>query len=574
MRQFFLNFLVIISSVSVSGQNNMYTAISQSGEHTIFVELLEHSGLDELLKNEDYYSVLAPTDEAFLSAFTLAQLDSIKLNKSDYLEKTLQHHILTDTVAADWGDGYYPLYGNLIDFFIDAAGNHIVFDGNSGSPYPTLGSPLFEDFDNGRVLWLTKNILKVSSECIPESFRNNIAYQFLDRAGFLDSLKSSATALTVVLPDDFQLYALLDSLGSNLSAIDSIARRHILKGHFAPQDINDGLIAESWYGDQVLFSVKKDTFYINDVRVKSAEVEKNGVLLTTAEILPTLEIEPKQVNKKWFTEEEEWVYRYFSPFATSGYGIMKVVSDTLIAKQNAKLLQIDRVARDEATGLDYSRVVDLIAYEDDGRVYVLNSEDEFVLNYDMNLTVGDSLVYWGDLGFGEICQDSVVYILDSLSTLELGSDTLRVQHFMVKDYHWDQEYRATAVEKIGSVKYSMNLLAHIQCYFDGEGYFLCSYGNEEEDMKFRDEDCFTVPSDTEEVQLNSSGIYPNPTGGIVYIKDPQPLETLSVYSMDGRLLLTYEASSELDLSEFQSGTYILKRVFGNGDREEVFIQKL
>ena len=72
---------------------------------------------------------------------------------------------------------------------------------------------------------------------------------------------------------------------------------------------------------------------------------------------------------------------------------------------------------------------------------------------------------------------------------------------------------------------------------------------------------------TNQNQIPSLVVYPNPTNSIVTIESPvSNLKGVSVYSISGRLLLNKEVSANkitIDVSGFATGTYFIKATSKN-----------
>ena len=72
---------------------------------------------------------------------------------------------------------------------------------------------------------------------------------------------------------------------------------------------------------------------------------------------------------------------------------------------------------------------------------------------------------------------------------------------------------------------------------------------------------------TNENQIQSLMVYPNPANSLVTIESPfSTLERISVYSITGLLLLEKEVSANqatIDVSGFASGTYFVKATSKN-----------
>lgn len=78
---------------------------------------------------------------------------------------------------------------------------------------------------------------------------------------------------------------------------------------------------------------------------------------------------------------------------------------------------------------------------------------------------------------------------------------------------------------------------------------------------------FTVSNPSGVDELDSSAavsVYPNPTVAEVHIACDSPIESVAVYSLDGRLVKRVPASATVDLSDCPGGVYLLKVVSSNG----------
>ena len=95
------------------------------------------------------------------------------------------------------------------------------------------------------------------------------------------------------------------------------------------------------------------------------------------------------------------------------------------------------------------------------------------------------------------------------------------------------------------------------------GFNYCSSGDYEEFRRFITE----AELATNDNQIESLMVYPNPTNALVTIESPvSTLERVSVYSITGVLLLDKEVSANtttLDVSGFASGTYFVKATSKN-----------
>ncbi len=114
---------ILVGIGSVQAQGNVVEVVENSDDHTIFAELLVETELDDLLKQEGPYTVLAPTDEAFEelgSDFEALREDSEKL------QNVVISHLFNDEVSADAVEQAKPV--TIVEGDIEASNGtvHVV----------------------------------------------------------------------------------------------------------------------------------------------------------------------------------------------------------------------------------------------------------------------------------------------------------------------------------------------------------------------------------------------------------------------------------------------------------------
>jgi hypothetical protein len=80
--------------------------------------------------------------------------------------------------------------------------------------------------------------------------------------------------------------------------------------------------------------------------------------------------------------------------------------------------------------------------------------------------------------------------------------------------------------------------------------------------------CVDFPSNISE-NASAVSIYPNPSNGEVTLKSTEHIQSLELYSLDGRLLLSEQlnaSNAQLQLGRFASGMYVLEFRFASGAR--------
>jgi uncharacterized surface protein with fasciclin (FAS1) repeats len=94
--------------------NNDFDALVKEGKFTIFVEALSAGGLSEKISGPDYYTVFAPTDEAFLKVSP--ELMYMLISNREVLRTFLNHHIVLGSVDAQNGVTVKNLNGTSVKF--------------------------------------------------------------------------------------------------------------------------------------------------------------------------------------------------------------------------------------------------------------------------------------------------------------------------------------------------------------------------------------------------------------------------------------------------------------------------
>jgi len=262
------------------------------------------------------------------------------------------------------------------------------------------------------------------------------------------------------------------------------------------------------------------------------------------------------ISQEWFSNDNVWVYTYEDGLSgTLGYAEMKVIGDTILDNQNANILEVNIKAINRSIGDSVINSFTEISYQSGDTIFTLNKENEFEMNYNLGIEVGDSLVYFNN----EMnCAQTITYHLDSISQLALGNESLKVQHFTVIDDYWNTTIQRTVVEKIGCLENRFNLHQYHTCLFDGPSFIMCSFGNNFELIDFKNGDCYFLPLSTEFSSSINFKIYPNPVKYILNIESSENLDKAELYDMQGQLIGRYKNFNQIDISNLSKGIYLMK----------------
>ena len=260
-------------------------------------------------------------------------------------------------------------------------------------------------------------------------------------------------------------------------------------------------------------------------------------------------------GQDWFQSDDLWTFRFFAPFSTSGFMEMTVLRDTVVNGQLAKVMQEDYTAIKQSNGDSVLITVNPIVYEFDKRVYILDNRDSFRLNYDFNLSVGDSIIY--DIDNESVdCALPVVYHLDSLADFVVGTDTLVHQFFSYKDFNWDFEGKREVIETIGTVESGFDMQDIHVCFFDAPGTWLCSFSDLDNEVPLMDRDCYELPVSTEDFVSIPFVLSPNPVTDRIQIKGID-YKRAEVYNLQGEMLATFNREEVIDVSSLFGGIYLI-----------------
>lgn len=247
----------------------------------MFVELMEYTGLDTLLKDDEYYSVFVPDNEAFEMRYSTEQWDSLKVDDVQLIKDILLHHIVADTMVIDFGNDYLPLSGSHITIFIDAAGNIIVSSlGNLSSSESCYivglpnASDLYTDYPNGRLYFAHRNVLHPN--CAGYEVWYNLGLgtlvDVIIQAKWIDTIEQFTLPYTFLGISNSSVFDYIEENGGfdNVTFVDSLIRRHIINGYLPWQEVTDGLIAKNLLDEDVRFSINDGEYFVGDsVKMRS-----------------------------------------------------------------------------------------------------------------------------------------------------------------------------------------------------------------------------------------------------------------------------------------------------------------
>ena len=216
-----------------------------------------------------------------------------------------------------------------------------------------------------------------------------------------------------------------------------------------------------------------------------------------------------------------------------------------------------------------------ILREDDDKVYYREylADEVFTdenLLYDFSLQPGDSI---------PIDSYNDYLVLDSVCDIVVGNDTLRKYcfYYSIDGFHSDDT--EFWIEGIGSECGVVHVGDVIM--MGGNNTLLCYFYNEE--LLWHNEyfdTCFYNNLGMYENENDNISVYPNPAKDHVRIElsDNSASQSIEIYSLDGRLVETFQETSlhdnTIDISGLNAGMYIMKIRMADGREyeEKIIIQ--
>lgn len=182
------------------------------------------------------------------------------------------------------------------------------------------------------------------------------------------------------------------------------------------------------------------------------------------------------------------------------------------------------------------------------------------LYYDFNLQVGDLF----EVGYGDELEYIQLMAIEEV-VLEDGS----VRNKYVFNMGWEDDFPEVWIEGVGSLSgiswryipgWTASGFAKLKCYFENDG------------LVWTSGECWDdVEENSPSTDLGSITIYPIPFSDIVRIEGIKPVEVL-VYNALGQLIKETK-ENVIDLSEQQTGTYIVKVITPSGVVTKQIIKK-
>lgn len=253
-------------------------------------------------------------------------------------------------------------------------------------------------------------------------------------------------------------------------------------------------------------------------------------------------------NKTWNVLAVAFQFPNDSSYSTLSY---KFTGDTIINSESYKKLY----SSNEENPVNWNLWC-FMREDADKRVWLrMVSEEAEFLMYDFSIDVGDSVL----VGIYE----PVYLFVDSISEITINQTERKKYWLSCKIM---PEYNETWIEGIGSNK---GICWSGSAFLVGGWYrFLCMSENGELIyMNPNYESCYLITG-INEIEKQLVNIYPNPAKNILVIENNKHIgiESISIIHINGQLIKHFDSKkTQLDISEFPSGLYVLKISYKNGE---------
>lgn len=270
--------------------------------------------------------------------------------------------------------------------------------------------------------------------------------------------------------------------------------------------------------------------------------------------------------QEWFPVGASWYYNQVILFEGEGYAYFEVEEELVINGRICKII----------SGHCFCTISGLEGYfyQEGDKIYLYNPdvEDSLKLLYDFTRVPGDTLTITSD----ELVADGE-FLIDSITTIQFGSETLRVQHISALNDH--AGWGSIIIEKIGAngclypqVTFCDPATGGLRCYEDP----LVGLINFQDPIQACNYITTSVAEPTESMDLT---IYPNPASNLLQIRSDRNIERLRFFNSLGtphsQISVSFNHGIVLDLYDIPDGFYVMLIGLDNGQTvyRSVVIQK-
>ncbi len=258
--------------------------------------------------------------------------------------------------------------------------------------------------------------------------------------------------------------------------------------------------------------------------------------------------------QEWFPVGASWYYNQIILLEGETFAYFEVTGEVIIQGKSCSVINGSCTCGVPGIGGYF--------YQEGDKVFVYYQEsDSFRVLYDFSLVAGDTLIVQGD---SEVGGDGY-FLIDSITTIQAGSQTLRVQH--ITELNPNITWGNKIIELIGSngclypqVSFCDPITGGLRCYED-DFTGLINFQNPPRPCNY----IFSAIDDPKDA--SALNVFPNPATTSVRIQSEKPIQQISLINNLG--IEVYQISSvnhtevEVDMHLIPAGLYRLKVVMGD-----------
>lgn len=283
-------------------------------------------------------------------------------------------------------------------------------------------------------------------------------------------------------------------------------------------------------------------------------------------------------SQSWFENNPQWVNNYFAGFAGYGFEYVSISGDTVVQGKPAKVFKRFRDMNIIPDNTDFR----IVRQNGDTIWCWNNTQNQFFVNYNFSLGVGDSVVvphYWDN-------NLSLTYVIENTGSVFIADQSLRFQSVNVMSGFNTLKCAALIVEKIGMLNGECINPDDNSKYIDGHHFFLdegnmaiidgpawhlCRFQNDKGKYVASGSNCDALTGTDDPGDDNAVfRLAPNPFGDQLSVVSPngEAISRVRLFDCSGKLLKSVSTPENgvVATGELPAGLYFIEVISGQQQR--------
>ncbi len=311
---------------------------------------------------------------------------------------------------------------------------------------------------------------------------------------------------------------------------------------------------------------------------KTHLIKRLGVIIAVCSSLFML-TSPAQAQTEWAPVGATWYFNRPSFSSSGSYVLFESIKDSVI---NGKDVSVIKVTINGVTPVSHEYI-----HQHGDSVFYFNSHNNaFYLLYNFSAVPGDTIVVHDSYTkltpaffHGEDSIDGFIYRVLEVDSVFISDRWVKRQKVESFPTAWGfTEFGADAyiLNGIGSQLYFFGLTTFImpkfypsllRCYDEPGFSFINPAWNHE---------CDFIAATGNDPKEADCSVYPNPVDDIARVHLSEPVETITIRSIDGRVLQTYtpqQTDAPIDVSTLTKGSYLIIITSKHRNISKIIIKK-